>query len=305
MNYLEGTVFLNGRFVRADRARVSVFDRGLLYGDGLFETMRAYRGSVFALDEHLVRLRRSADFLGIRLSERDWRAVLEELLRRNGLGERDAWIRLNVTRGPALPDILPAAESTPTEFALVKPIAPGFTDVQRRGARVTLLEFSRHGFIPEHKTLNYLPTIVGKAAAARRGAYEGLFVRDGRYLMEGTSSSLFLVRGDSLQTPPTEGILPGVTRRIITRLAEQAGMRVKERDLPVASLRRADEAFLTSSVAEVVPVTFLDGAPIADGRPGEVTRSFQRKYRAYARRAAAAARRDATPAGPSVKRRRG
>jgi len=288
MSYLDGTVFLNGRFVRADRARVSVFDRGLLYGDGLFETMRAYRGCVFALDEHLSRLRESADVLGIDLPQRDWRGTLVELLRRNELGTSDAWVRLNLTRGAATPDILPPADAEPTVFVLVKPVASGFSEVQRKGARVTLLTYSRHSFMPEHKTLNYLPTILGKAAAARRGAYEGLFVRDGRYLMEGTSSSVFLVRGNALHTPPVAGILPGVTRRMIQHLAEAEALRVIEKPTSVASLTKADEVFLTSSVAEVVPVTSLDGTPIAGGTPGPITKLFQRKYRAFARRAAAA-----------------
>src|SRR5690606_36413033 len=142
-------------------------------------------------------------------------------------------------------------------------------------------------FMPEHKTLNYLPTILGKAAAARRGAYEGLFVRDGRYLMEGTSSSVFLVRGSALQTPPVAGILPGVTRRIIQQLADREGLRVIEKATPVGDLKKADEVFLTSSVAEIVPVVRLDDTPIGGSRPGPVTLLFQRKYRAYAPRVAA------------------
>lgn len=287
MSYLDGTVFLDGRFVPARRARISVFDRGLLYGDGLFETMRAYRGRVFALDEHLERLGRSASTLGFDLPRRSWRPILEELLRRNDLDERDAWMRLNLTRGTAAPDVLPPRDAVPTVFALVKPIASGFSPVQRHGARVTLLTYSRHSFMPEHKSLNYLPTILGKSAAAQRGAYEGLFVRDGRYLMEGTTSSVFLVRGKTLQTPPVEGILPGVTRRIISELAAREGLSIAEKDTSVATLKRADEAFLTSSVAEIVPIISLDDTPIADAEPGPVTALLQRKYRAYARSAAA------------------
>ncbi len=287
MTDAEGVVFLNGRFVAAGRARVSVFDRGLLYGDGLFETMRAYRGSIFALNEHLRRLRESAAVLGIALPERDWRATLEELLRRNDLIERDAWMRLNLTRGAASPDILPPADAVPTVFALVKPVASGFSRVQREGARVTLLTYSRDSFMPEHKSLNYLPTILGKTAAANRGAYEGLFVRDGKYLMEGTTSSIFVVRGGVVQTPPVEGILPGVTRRVISHLAEQQGWKIRERQTTVRSLRNADEAFLTSSVSEVVPITYLDDDPIGTATPGPLTTTLQRKYRTFARQAAA------------------
>ncbi len=288
MSYLDGIVFLDGRYVAARRAKVSVFDRGLLYGDGLFETMRAYGGRIFGLDEHLQRLRRSSDALGIPLPERDWRKTLEELLRRNRLGKGDAWVRLNLTRGAAAPDILPPRRARATVFALVKPVPSGFSPIQRRGAQITLLTYSRHSFMPEHKSLNYLPTILGKSAAAQRGAYEGLFVRDGRYLMEGTTSSIFLVRGDKLQTPPVEGILPGVTRRIISQLAAEEGIGLVERDTSVAMLKKADEAFLTSSVAEIVPVVRLDAHRIATGKPGPVTKLLQRRYRTFARRAAAA-----------------
>ncbi len=287
MSYLDGTVFIDGRFVAARRARVSVFDRGLLYGDGLFETMRAYGGRVFGLQEHLSRLRGSAAALGFQVPERDWSATLQELLRRNGLAKRDAWVRLNLTRGSAAPDVLPPADAKPTVFVLVKPVPSGFSRAQREGVRVTLLDYSRHSFMPEHKSLNYLPTILGKVAAARKGAYEGLFVRDGRYLMEGTTSSVFAVRGRRLQTPPVAGILPGVTRRIISELTAGEGLQIVERDLTVAALRSADEVFLTSSVAEIVPVTRLDDRPIGGGRPGKITVAMQRRYRRYARRAVA------------------
>jgi len=287
MSYLDRIVFINGRYVAARRAYVSVFDRGLLYGDGLFETMRSYRGHLFGLAEHLERLRRSSEALGIRLPQRNWRDTLEELLRRNQLDARDAWVRLNLTRGAAEPNILPPTDASPTVFALVKPVASGFSPVQRRGATITLLTYSRHSFMPEHKSLNYLPTILGKAAAAQRGAYEGLFVRDGRYLMEGTTSSVFLVRGDKLQTPPVKGILPGVTRRIIGQLAADEGIEIAEKNTSVAMLKKADEAFLTSSVAEIVPITHLDQHPIGTGKPGPLTMLLQKKYRTYARRAAA------------------
>ena len=283
---LGGVVFLNGRFVSAQRARVSVFDRGLLYGDGLFETMRAYRGHVFALDEHLQRLSDSAAVLGIHLADRNWRRTLEDLLRRNDLVSCDAWMRLNLTRGAAVPEILPPPGTQPTVFALAKPVANGFSTAQRKGARVTLLTYSRHSFMPEHKSLNYLPTILGKSAAASRGAYEGLFVRDGKYLMEGTTSSVFVVRKNALQTPPVEGILPGVTRRVIRHIAQEGGLEIREQQTSVQMLRAADEAFLTSSVSEIVPITHLDQTAIASGTPGPITQLLQRKYRTFARHAA-------------------
>lgn len=275
----EEHVFLNGRFIRGARASVSVYDRGLLYGDGIFETMRAYRGVIFAFEDHFERLQTSAGVLGIPLPDYDWPAALGELLRRNGLEKRDAWVRLTLTRGPSVPTLLPPESPKPTAIIMARPVDPAIPRAQQRGALVTLLPYSRHGFIPEHKSLNYLPGVVGKALAARHGAYEGLFVRNGRFLTEGTTSSVFVVRNGIVSTPPVGGILPGVTRRRVLHLAARAGLRATERELTTRNLRSADEAFLTSSVAEIVPIARADQTRIGTGRPGPVTRKLQRLYR--------------------------
>jgi D-amino acid aminotransferase len=274
----DGYVFLNGRCVRASRASVSVYDRGLLYGDGLFETMRAYRGKVFALEEHLERLTGSAEVLGLPLPAYDWHAVLSDLLRRNLLHRRDAWVRVTLTRGPAEPTVLPPVRPRPTIFAMVKPIDPTLAAKQRHGVAVTLLPYSRHGFIPEHKSLNYLPAVVGKVLADRHGAFEGLFVRNEHFLTEGTTSSLFVVQGKALWTTPIGGILPGITRRRVLDLAARAGLRILERDLTTTDLLEADEAFLTSSISEIVPIVEVDQTRLAKGHPGPVTRKVQRLY---------------------------
>jgi branched-chain amino acid aminotransferase len=283
MGYRDGFVLLDGRIVAAATAKVSVFDRGLLYGDGLFETMRAYGGKVFALEAHLQRLRASAQFLGLPLPDLDWRDSLEELLRRNRLADRDAWVRLNVTRGAAEPGLLPPAEPRPTCFILVLPVAPSIATVQRRGVAVTLLPYARRGFVPEHKSFNYLSGVIGKILADHRGAYEGLFVRDGKFLTEGTTSSVFVVRNGHLLTPSEEGILPGVTRRLVLEAADSAGIPNAQRALRTSALTSADEAFLTSSVAEIVPVVRVDGHPIGSAKPGPLTRRLQRLYKTYVR----------------------
>lgn len=281
MSYLDGFVLLDGKIVAARTARISVFDRGLLYGDGLFETVRAYDGKLFALESHLERLRASAQVLGIPLPDIQWRPALTELLRRNGLGANDAWVRLTVTRGSAEPSLLPPVKVRSTSFVLVLPVAESIAVAQRRGVTVTLLPYSRHGFVPEHKSLNYLPGVVGKTLADHRGAYEGLFVRDRKFLTEGTTSSVFIVRNGRLLTPPEEGILPGVTRRLVLAAAESADIPIGERPLRTSALKRADEAFLTSSVAEIVPIVQVDAHPIGSGRPGPVTRHLQRLYHTY------------------------
>jgi D-amino acid aminotransferase len=280
----DGYVFLNGRIVEARRATVSVYDRGLLYGDGLFETMRGYRGRAFAIAEHFHRLRTSADILGLPVPDLDWPAVIGELLRRNGLQRRDAWVRLTITRGPAEPRVLPPDIARPTTIVMTKPLDPEIARHQKRGVKVSLLPFSRHGFIPEHKSINYLPAVVGKVLASYHGAYEGIFVRADHVLTEGTTTSLFVVRDRALLTSPLGGILPGVTRGLVMDIARASGITAVEREITTTDLRLADEAFLTSSMIEIVPIVHVDESPLSTGRPGPVTRKLQRLYAAAVQR---------------------
>lgn len=278
-------VFLNGRFVRSERAKVSVFDRGLLYGDGLFETMRAYQGVPFALEDHLHRLRRSAEVLGLLVPGYDWANGIARLLLRNRLLASDAWVRMTITRGAAPPSVQPPADPTkPTAIIMARAVDDRLRRLQRRGVAVKLLPYSRHGFIPEHKSLNYLPTVLGKTLAAWHGAAEGIFVRQDGVVTEGTTSSLFLVSDGILRTPPVAGILPGVTRRLVLQLAGRAGIPTAEEEIRPEDLGTADEAFLTSSVAEVVPAVRAEQDLVGSGRPGPLTRRVQRLYRAEVRR---------------------
>jgi D-amino acid aminotransferase len=285
-----GYVFLNGRIIDAARASVSVYDRGLLYGDGLFETMRAYKGVAFAIEEHFHRLRTSADILGLPIPNLDWPAIIAELLDKNGLAGQDAWVRLTITRGPAEPRVIPPDLAKPTSIVMVRPLDREIATYQRRGVKVALLPFSRHGFIPEHKSLNYLPAVVGRVLAMYHGAYEGIFVRNDHVLTEGTTTSVFIVRDGALWTAPEGGILPGVTRRTVIDLANENEIRVVERDITTTDLRLADEAFLTSSMIEIVPIVQVDEAALGTGHPGPLTGRLQKLY-AGAVKAYVAARR--------------
>jgi D-amino acid aminotransferase len=276
----DGYVFLNGRIVEARRATVSVYDRGLLYGDGLFETMRGYKGRAFAIEEHFHRLRTSADILGLPVPDLDWPRVIAELLRRNGLQRQDTWVRLTITRGPAAPRVLPPDIAKPTTVIMVKPVDRDIARHQKHGVKVSLLPFSRHGFIPEHKSVNYLPAVVGKVLAHYHGAYEGIFVRADHVLTEGTTTSVFVVRDKTLYTAPQGGILPGVTRGLILDLARANGIPAAEREITTTDLRLADEAFLTSSMIEIVPIVQVDESPLATGRPGPLTIRLQKLYAA-------------------------
>ena len=280
----DGYVFLNGRIVEARRATVSVYDRGLLYGDGLFETMRGYKGRAFAIEEHFHRLRTSADILGLPVPDLDWQKVITELLLKNGLQRQDTWVRLTITRGPAEPRVLPPDIVKPTTIIMVKPLDRDIARHQKRGVKVSLLPFSRQGFIPEHKSVGYLPAVVGKVLASYHGAYEGIFVRADHVLTEGTTTSLFVVRDKTLLTSPLGGILPGVTRGLVLDIARANGIAAVEREITTTDLRLADEAFLTSSMIEIVPIVHVDEAPLATGKTGPVTTKLQKLYAAAVQR---------------------
>lgn len=280
MSTFAGTfVHLNGRLLAGSQARISVFDRGLLYGDGLFETLRAYNGEPFALSEHLSRLRTSASFLRIRLPRQSWRQDIAALLRRNRLDDTDAWVRITLTRGAARPRLTPPTGMRPTVMLTTGAIDPASARAQRRGVGVVLLPFARDRFLAEHKVLGYLPAVLGKSIAARRNAFEGLFVDTDGMLTEGTTSNIFVVRNASLLTAPAQGLLPGVTRRLIVAAAAANGLRVMEQPLRPDDLRQADEAFLTSSLAEVIPITVVDAHAVGTGGVGPWTRRMQHAYR--------------------------
>lgn len=272
-------VELNGRLIPAKRAAVSVFDRGLLYGDGLFETLRAYRGQPFALEEHLARLRRSADFLGISLPRTPWARRVQTLLRRNALLRTDAWVRITLTRGVAPRGLLPPARSRPTLIMTAGRLDPSIARAQQHGVRVALLPFARHGFLAEHKVLNYLPGVLGRVMAARHDAFEGVFVNTDGHVTEGTTCNVFVWRRRQLVTPPVAGILSGVTRRLVIEAAASEGIDFAERPLLTDDLLDADEAFLTSSLVEVVPVVTVNARNVGDGKVGPCGRRLQNLYR--------------------------
>jgi branched-chain amino acid aminotransferase len=270
-------VELDGRVLPAARATISVFDRGLLYGDGLFETLRAYHGKPFTLDEHVARLQASARLLGIGFPRKAWRRSIEILLKRNHLD--DAWVRITLTRGAGRPGPLPVGRQRPTVLITTGRLDPAIAPAQRRGVRVTLVAFSRSGFLGEHKVLGFLPSVLGKVIAKRHHTFEAIFVNGEGYLTEGTTSNIFLWQRGRLITPPVDGILPGLTRRLVIRAAAADGIPVAERPLAPHELREGDEAFLTSSLVEIVPIVGVDAQAIGDGEVGPRTRRLQDLYR--------------------------
>jgi branched-chain amino acid aminotransferase len=287
-------LLLNDRLVPGRRATISALDRGFVYGDGLFETVRTYAGEPFGLAAHLRRLARSARVFRIPFdgSPAHWLPRVRRVLRANDLLTVDAAVRLTVSRGAGPFGIIPSKSLRPTTMMLATPVDARVPEAQRRGVRVCFFPFRLvTATLPSHKTLHYMPAVLGKMIARRRGAWEAVYLGADDTVLEGTTSNVFAVERGRLITPPLHGILPGVTRHTITTLAKRAGVPVVERRLTRRELLRADEVLLTASTIEVLPVVRVEGARIADGKPGAVTRTLQERYREHVARTIAAARR--------------
>ncbi len=280
-------VYVDGQFYPADEARVSVFDHGFLYGDGVFEGIRAYSGRVFRLSEHLDRLYRSAKaiMLDIPLTPEEMRDVVLESCRRNGL--RDAYIRLVVSRGRGDLGLDPRKCPHASVVCIADSIALYPAELYEQGMRIMTVPTRRNGvenLNPGIKSLNYLNNILAKIEGIRAGYSEVLMLNEAGYVVECSGDNIFLVRGGGLLTPPAwVGILEGITRAAVMELARTAGLEVREEVLTRVDVWTADECFLTGTAAEVIPVVECDGRVIGGGRPGLVTSDLIRRFRALCR----------------------
>ena len=285
-------VWIDGRLEPADAAHLSAFDRGFQLGDGIFETLRARGGHPTELDEHLARLRGSAAGLDIELPaslESDIPAGIAQLLDAEGLGgpDGDASVRITVSRGVvSARGLLPATDGQATIVIQAWPVAPppaGHLDV---GLHLVASAVRRDPANPlaALKTTSRADFVYARLEARRAGADDALFLTVDGYLSEATSANVFLVRGPELATPSLDcAILPGTTRTWILRWAAAAGLTVVEGRLSPADLARADEAFLCSSVAGILPVTRFAGEPIGTGRPGPWTARARAEREAFIR----------------------
>jgi len=280
---------LNGRLVPEQEGVVSVFDRGFLFGDGVFESMRAYDGRVFRLPQHLNRLERSAALVGLEGGPAGARlaTAIGELLSVNRLG--DARLRLTLTRGEGRPGDYIGTVGPPTLVISASPFAGLDGALVDAGVPVTIA--SRRAVPadcvdPAIKSISRMASVLARREASESGAFETILVDATDRLTEGTSSNLFLVTGGGrLLTPAAPGgALPGVTRAAVLEVAAAAGLEIREADLPVGLLGAADEVFLTNTSWEVLPVARVDGRPVGHGRPGPVTRNLLARYRDLVRR---------------------
>lgn len=277
-------IFIDGKFCSQRDAKVSVFDHGLLYGDGVFEGIRAYNGRVFKLKEHIDRLYASAKaiLLDIPLTHAEMMKATVETIRANKL--RDCYVRLIVTRGVGTLGLNPRSCKSPSVIIIAGKIQVYPAELYGKGMDIVTVPTVRnlHSAVnPAIKSLNYLNNILAKIEANNAGVEEAVMLNAEGFVAEGTADNIFIIKQGALLTPPLyAGALYGITRGTVMELAEQSGIKVAEMNLTRYDLFNADECFLTGTGAEIMPVIKIDGRVIGAGQPGALTQKLIAEYRA-------------------------
>jgi branched-chain amino acid aminotransferase len=276
-------IYINGDYLPRDRAFVSVFDRGFLLGDGIFETIRAYDGKIFKLKSHLDRLFRSAASIQLSIphTREEFRGLLYQVLGKNQL--KDALIRITITRGEGEVGLILPPPVKPTVVILPRPFA-GYPDSSyEKGVKIVTIEGQLHspsGPHPSIKSTSFLYPILAKMQARQKDADDGVLLDRHGNVAEGTTSNLFLVKEGRLITPSAEaGILKGVTRQTVMELARDKGISVQEALFSCEDLYQADECFLTNTGFEIMPVVTVDGRGLGSGHPGPLTILLRKAFR--------------------------
>ncbi|HJM36991.1 MAG: aminotransferase class IV [Dehalococcoidales bacterium] len=273
-------IYLNGSLMPANQARISALDYGFLYGLGLFETMRAYDGEVFRLDRHLSRLALSAETLGLSTGTLDLRKAIMATLQANKLSNARIRITISAGEGEMVPDPTSCAE--PTVLIVAGYYQPYPEQTYEKGFRAILSSIRRNSqsLLSRIKSANYLESILARQEAKVAGVDEALFLNERGLLAEASMSNVFLITDGILRTPgPESGILPGITRETILELAPKLGIKTFEQDILPDELFQAQEAFLTNSLIEVIPLTHINRKPIASGKSGPITQKLLSAYR--------------------------
>jgi branched-chain amino acid aminotransferase len=279
-------IYLNGKLVPERDAKVSVFDHGLLYGDGVFEGIRSYNGRVFMLEEHIDRLFRSAKAIALELPLTQAQFVRAVVNTCRANRTYDGYIRLVVTRGVGTLGLNPYLCSKPQVIIIAGTIQLYPKKLYEEGlAIVTVGTMRNHteAINPAIKSLNYLNNVLAKIEAINSGVMEAIMLNPQGFVAEATGDNVFVVRGRELLTPPTWcATLEGITRNVVMRLAGEADLAVREAPLTRYDLYTADEVFLTGTAAEVIPVVNIDRRRIGDGKPGAVTRDLAGRFHRFA-----------------------
>ena len=275
-------VYIDGKYYPKSQAKISVYDHGLLYGDGVFEGIRAYNGVVFKLREHIDRLYRSARviMLEIPLTKEEMINAVLETLRKNNL--HDAYIRLIVTRGVGDLGLDPRKCPKPTVIIITDVIKLHSKEAKEKGIRALIVWVKRDpvdATSHEVKSLNYMNSILGKIEANVAGFDEAICLDKNGHISEGIAENIFIVKNGKIITPPTStGALVGITRDVIMKLAEKLGYKAVEANITPTDLFTADEAFFTGTAAEVVPIVEVNKRKIGDGKPGPITKRLMQEF---------------------------
>lgn len=276
-------VYVDGKFYPQSEAKISVFDHGLLYGDGVFEGIRAYNGRIFKLDRHMDRLFNSAKAIDLKIphTKEEMANLIVETCRKNDI--HDGYIRPVVTRGPGDLGLDPRkCKKGASVVIIAQPQINLYGKVYERGMKVVTSSYRRvppQSLSPSIKSLNYLNNIMARVEANQYGADEALMLDIHGYVSEATADNFFIIRNHTVNTPWSSTNLPGVTRETILELAPQVGLKPEERLFTLYDVWAADEAFITGTAAEIGPVVEVDGRHIGDGKPGPQTRALMKAYR--------------------------
>ena len=280
-------IYINGKLYDREDAKISVFDHGLLYGDGVFEGIRSYGGRVFRMDEHLERLWNSAKaiWLEIPISKAEMAKAIEDTLAVNGI--KDGYIRALVTRGEGTLGLDPNRCSNPQVIIITDRVSLYPDELYEKGLEIITVSVTRNhptALSPRVKSLNYLNNILAKIEGIQAGCIEALMLNHKGEIAECTGDNIFLVRKGRVLTPPNDaGILEGITRDAVIGLAREMDIDVRETPLTKHDVYIADECFLTGTAAEVVPVVKVDSRTIGDGAPGPITRELMARFHKLAR----------------------
>jgi len=279
----EPVIYIDGKYYPKGDAKISVYDHGLLYGDGIFEGIRCYNGNVFRMKQHIDRLYDSARAmtLEIPLSKKEMSDVVLDSLKKNKL--KDAYIRLIVTRGIGDLGLDPRKCPKASVICISQNFAPLYGDLYDKGIKVVTVGTRRtscDALDIKAKTLNYLNNIMGKIQANLAHCDEALMLNSLGHVAEGTGDNFFIVKDGKLHTPPTgAGVLIGITRGAIMDIAEKLKIPVDEKNMTLFDVYTADEAFMTGTAAEVIPIIDVDTRKIGDGKPGNMTKKLMAEFR--------------------------
>jgi len=278
-------IYLNGKFVPEEQATVSVFDHGFLYGDGVFEGIRAYDGRVFRLEDHVRRLFDSAQaiMLNIPLSQEEMCQAILETLKKNNL--RDAYIRPIVSRGYGDLGLDPNKCPKPSVIIIAVEWGAMYGDLYEVGLTAVSVSVRRNSpdsLPPNIKSLNYLNNILAKIEANIKGGNEAIILDSRGLVSEGSGDNIFVIKDGQISTPHTINNLKGITRAAVMDLAEIRGNPIQEKELGLFDLYTADEVFVTGTAAEVAPVTKVDGRVIGTGKPGPITKELMAAFKELA-----------------------